>query len=76
MQPTDELIAALDREDIDQARRMNFAQKVLAGAELFDSACAVTRSGIRMQNPSFNEAQVTAELRRRLELSAKWEERA
>lgn len=74
MNPTSELIAELDREDIEDARRETFAQKVLAGADLFDYACAVTKSGIRMQNPEFDESQVIAELRRRLEMAAKWEE--
>jgi hypothetical protein len=47
MEPTLELIEQLDREDIDQARRMTFEQKFMAGAELFDYACNITKSGIR-----------------------------
>jgi hypothetical protein len=66
MQPTDELIIQLDREDIEQARRMSFEQKFIAGAELFDYACGITKAGIRWQNPTFNEEQVMAELRRRV----------
>jgi hypothetical protein len=68
MEPTPELIEALDREDIEQARRMNFQQKFIAGAELFDYACGITKAGIRWQNPSFNEEQVMSELRRRVAL--------
>jgi len=68
MEPTLELIEALDREDIEQARRMNFEQKFIAGAELFDYACGISKAGIRWQNPTFNEEQVMVELRRRVAL--------
>jgi hypothetical protein len=68
MEPTLELIDALDREDIEQARRMTFEQKFMAGAELFDYACGITKAGIRWQNPTFDEAQVMTELRRRVSL--------
>jgi hypothetical protein len=66
MQPTKQLIEQLDREDIEQARRMTFAQKFMAGAELFEYACAISRAGIKMQHPEFDEAQIREELRRRL----------
>ena len=66
MEPTLELIEQLDREDIEQARRMTFEQKFMAGAELFDYACDITKSGIRWQNPTFDERQVMTELRRRI----------
>lgn len=75
MEALDKLIAHLDREDIEQARRMTFAQKFLAGAELFDYACAITRSGIRWQNPTFRDEQVMAELRRRVALDERLAER-
>jgi hypothetical protein len=68
MEPTPELVEALDREDIEQARRMTFEQKFMAGAELFDYACDISKSGTRWQNPGFNEQQVMAELRRRVSL--------
>jgi hypothetical protein len=63
-----ELVEALHREDIEQAKRMTLAQKFYAGAELFDDACRVTSSGIRFENPSFTPGQVLAELRRRIAL--------
>lgn len=66
MEPSLELIDELDREDIEQARRMTFEQKFMAGAELFDYACSITKAGIRWQNPTFNDEQVMAELRRRV----------
>jgi len=58
----------LDREAVEDARRQNFAQKFRAGAELFDYACAISKAGIRWQNPGFNEEQVMVELRRRIHL--------
>jgi hypothetical protein len=66
MEPTPELIEELDREDIEQARRMTFEQKFMAGAELFDYACRITKAGIRWENPTFTEQQVMDELRRRV----------
>src|SRR5258705_3444401 len=36
MEPTPELLAQLEREDLEQARRMTPEQRMLAGAELFD----------------------------------------
>ena len=55
-----------DAEEIEQARRQTFAQKFLAGAELFDYAEQIAIGGIRMQHPDFTDQQVRAELRRRL----------
>lgn len=68
MEPTKELIDELDRQDVERARQMTFAQKFMAGAELFEHACAISRSGIRMQHPEFDEQQVEEELRRRLRI--------
>ncbi|HZZ42319.1 MAG TPA: hypothetical protein VFE58_05235 [Tepidisphaeraceae bacterium] len=66
MQPTSSLFAALDAEEIEDARRQSFAQKFLAGAELFDYASQISLAGIRMQHPDFSEDQIRAELIRRL----------
>ena len=68
MQPTKELIDRLDREEVEDARRMSFAQKFLGGAELFDYACAISIAGIRRQHPDFDDDQVMRELRRRIEI--------
>ena len=68
MEPTNELIAQLEREEVEDARRMSFAQKFLGGAELFDYACAISISGIRRQHPDFDDEQVMHELRRRIAL--------
>jgi len=68
MEPTPELIRELRREEIARSRRMPFAEKFMAGAELFDYACQISRDGIRMQNPEFTDEQVVQELRRRIRL--------
>ncbi|HZL34573.1 MAG TPA: hypothetical protein VFC78_04630 [Tepidisphaeraceae bacterium] len=62
----DELISALDAEDIEQAKRMTPSQKLRASGDLFDDACRWTLAGIRHQHPEFTPAQALDELRRRL----------
>jgi hypothetical protein len=76
MEPTEKLLDALQREDIEDARRMNFAEKFLAGAELFDYACRITKAGIRMQHPDFDEQQVLSELRRRVAMGEYFDNQA
>jgi hypothetical protein len=66
MDPSPSLISELHDEEVEDARRQTFAQKFMAGAELFDYAVEISRSGIRMQNPGFSEPEVEAELARRL----------
>ncbi len=68
MGPTKELIDDIYRERVLRARRTPIEQKILAGAELFDSACEVTCAGIRHQYPEADEARVQAILRERLAL--------
>lgn len=67
MEPTAELIAQLDAEDLEQARRMTGSQKLRAGGDLFDEACRWTLAGIRAQNPGISDDDALHELRRRLE---------
>jgi hypothetical protein len=61
-----ELARQIRRDRVERARRMSFEQKFWAGAELFDTACEVTKGGIRSEHPEWGEEQVMAELRRRL----------
>ena len=68
-------IIDFDREEVEAARRQTFAQKFRAGAELFDYACTISKAGIRWQNPGFDEAQVMAELRRRIRIGQALDER-
>jgi hypothetical protein len=63
-----------DRESIEQALRQTPAQRMRAGADLFDAACRVTLAGIRCQHPGISAADALDELRRRLELARKLEE--
>ncbi len=74
MEPTPELIAQLDREDLEQARRMTPTQKLLAGGELFDDACRWAMAGIRDQYPGISEEDAQKELRRRLGMGSEWED--
>ncbi|MFO0953096.1 MAG: hypothetical protein U0835_18475 [Isosphaeraceae bacterium] len=73
MEPTQELVDALYRGKVLQARRMRPEQKLLAGPELFELACELTRAGIRSQNPGADDAQVEAILTRRLAIGKRLE---
>ena len=66
MNPTRSIIDELDAEEVEDARRQTFAQKFMAGAELFDYAEQISKAGIRMQHPEFTEEQVRDEFARRL----------
>ena len=66
--PSKELISELYHEDVRDARKMSPEEKLAAGAELFDYACEITKSGIRMQHPEADEEQVAELLLKRLDL--------
>lgn len=68
MEPSKELIEQLDREDIEQSRRMSGSQKLRAGGDLFDEACRWTLAGIRHDNPGITPEAAMMELRRRLSM--------
>ena len=70
-----ELTDAIHREKIERARRMSPSEKFFAGAELFEEACEISMQGIRNDHPHFNEDQVLVELKRRLDLGRKLEQR-
>jgi hypothetical protein len=67
MEPTPEMIREIDRAKIEQARRMSFEERFLAGPDLFEFACDVARDGIRMQFPDADDAEVERILRQRIE---------
>ena len=71
---TQRLIDELYREELREARVMPPAEKILAGQQLFESACRITLAGIRNQNPGASEEQCLAILRRRLEWQRRLEE--
>ena len=73
MQPTRELIRAIERDKIELAREMTLSQRLEAGGELFDSACEVAKAGIRMMHPDADEARVLELLRERIEIGERLE---
>lgn len=66
MESIEQMVSELDREDIEQARRMTGSQKLCAGGDLFDDACRWTLAGIRHDHPGISDADAMAELRRRV----------
>ncbi len=46
------------RDKVLRARRLSFADKFMAGAELFDMASGLAMDGIRMQFPEADERRV------------------
>ena len=64
---TQRLIDELYREELIEARAMSPAEKVLAGQQLFESACRITLAGIQNQNPEATEEQCREILRQRLD---------
>ena len=52
-----------------QARMMSARAKFLAGAELFEEACAWNLAGISAQHPAASESEKRNELQRRLKLT-------
>jgi hypothetical protein len=69
------LADALYKERVLRARRTPPEQRIMEGPALFDMACAATMAGIRMQMPGATEEQVLGELRRRLEVQRRLENR-
>jgi len=67
MEPTGEEILEIEGAKIEQARRMTFEERFLAGPDLFEFACDVARDGIRIQFLTAIDADVERILRRRLE---------
>lgn len=68
MEPTPELIEQLRRDKIEAAKRMTPEQKLLAGGDLFDLACAAALAGIRMRHPAIGDEEAQRLLRERLRL--------
>lgn len=71
---TQRLIDELYRQELRDARAMSPEQKILAGQQLFESACRVTLAGIRNQHPGASEEQCLRLLRQRLDLQRRLEE--
>ncbi len=73
MEPTKDLADEIYRAKVLQARAMSPDEKVLAGIQLFELACEITRAGIRSENPDADEAEVEAILASRLALRRRLE---
>ncbi len=58
--------AASYRRQLRALRRMTGEQRLLLSFEMWKTACAVTRAGVRAQYPDFSLAQVERELARRI----------
>jgi hypothetical protein len=74
MQPTKELIDAIDRERLERARQTPPAERVLAGLQLFELTSRIMADGIRSQFPEADELRVQEILRQRLALSRRLED--
>jgi hypothetical protein len=61
------------RERVKEAREMPAEEKLLAGEELFDYACAITLGGIRNQFPGAGEEECLRILQKRLALREQME---
>jgi len=62
-------------ERVVEARQMPPEEKLLAGEELFEYACAITLAGIRDQSPGLNEQECLQILEERLDLREQMEKR-
>lgn len=71
--PSEPPITSLDEDEVRWARDTPPAQKFIAGARLFDYACAITVAGIKRQHPDATEDQVLDMLRERLDWASQWE---
>ena len=69
------LAAELYGERVVEARSMPPEEKLLAGEELFEYACAITLAGIRNQFPGISEEECSRILEERLELRERMEKR-
>ncbi len=58
-----------------RARRTPIGDKILEGPRLFDLTCQRMRDGIRHEFPDFDDHQIEQELRRRLRIKRKIDER-
>jgi hypothetical protein len=69
MEPTRELIKQLYADKLRQAREMSGEEKLLAGPQLFELGCRVSKDGIRDQFPNADEVEVDRILDKWLSIS-------
>lgn len=75
MDPIAKLADQIFREKIERARAEAPEEKMVDGPRLFDFACEVSKSGIRMQYPDADEAEVHRHLLHRLAIAEQLENR-
>lgn len=63
----------LDTDEVRWAAQTPRAEKLIAGARLFDYACTIMIAGIRRQHPSATDEQVLQIVRERLDWASRWE---
>lgn len=68
------LAEELYRERVAKAGAMPPEEKLLAGEELFEYACAITLAGIRDQKPGLSETDCLRILKERLDLRERMEQ--
>ena len=73
MEPTPELIDALYREEVLEARCMKPEDKLLAGPELFAFAASITKAGIHHQHPDADAEEVERIFAERIALAERLE---
>ena len=67
------LAEELYRERVAEARAMPPEEKLLAGEELFEYACAITLAGIRDETPGLSAEEYLRILQERLDLRERME---
>jgi hypothetical protein len=67
MEPTPGLVDELYRAQVLRARASSPAAKFAAGPSLFEDVCERMAAGLRMENPSADEATIRELLRLRLD---------
>lgn len=74
MEPTLELIDALFRDKVRQARATPRELKLFSGIELFEFGCEIMTAGIRHQFPGIDEKGVQDKIHQRMAWSRRLEE--
>lgn len=71
-----ETAARLDDDRRDAAERMSFGDRLLAGPAMFDICVAMMKTGVRLQDPSADEAKVEQVVLDRLRNARRYERKA
>lgn len=69
------IIVDLRRERLADTSDLTFEHRFLAGAELFDYACEIAKSSVKIQHADWSEEQVLSEVRHRMMIAQRLRER-